>query len=222
VTKPAELGRIAAGDVVPSLSLSPDGSRLYVASELVPASLPSLAGADNTALAKHDCVQKKGTTPRVNGLITVLDVERAVSGQGDPVLARVAAGCSPVRFVESNDASALYVSARGDDVILAFNPRILEADPEHAFVRAFPSGGTAPVGVRLFEHDQLLAVANSNRFADSDGNLTIIPVTGASTTPRRIFAAGQFPRNISASSDDKGLYLTNYTSRSLQVIHASR
>jgi len=222
VGEPHTIGQIPIGDVVPSLAISPDGSRLYVASELLPQSSSfAIAGSKNSVLSKDNCVQKQGTTPRQNGYISVVDVRRAISFEPDAILARVASGCSPVRIVEATDASRLYVSARGDNAILAFDPHLLEQDPEHSLLRLFASGGTAPVGMRLFMNDRFLAVANSNRFADSNGSLAILNVAAnVEPEPRRI-PAGGFPRNLSLSADRSTLYLTNYKSRSLQVLEMS-
>jgi len=137
----------------------------------------------------------------------------------------VAAGCSPVRLVEDGDSARLFVSARGDNVILAFNPPLLESDPEHALLQAIPSGGSAPVGMRLFAKDRMLAVANSNRFDNANGTVAILDVSNVSSAANRApittWTAGSFPRNIGISRDGATLYLTNYTSRSLQVIEIS-
>jgi DNA-binding beta-propeller fold protein YncE len=226
VTHPQTIGQIPVGDVVPSLALSPDGSRIYIATELVPSKEPPpIAGAGNPILTKNDCVQKKGSPPRVNGFITVIDEERAIKAEDNAILSRVAAGCSPVRLVEAADSSVLFVSARGDDRILAFAPVRLESDPEHALLRALSSGGSAPVGMRLFDHDRKLAVANSNRFADENGTIAILDATdhtaGPSSSPLKVQAAGSFPRNIGISRDGRTLYLTNYRSRSLQVMQVA-
>jgi DNA-binding beta-propeller fold protein YncE len=71
----------------------------------------------------------------------------------------------------------------------------------------------------------MLAVANSNRFADSDGTVAILDVSDVSSSSNRIplktWPAGGFPRNIGVSKDGKILFLTNYRSRSLQVIRTS-
>jgi DNA-binding beta-propeller fold protein YncE len=222
VAHPETIGQLATGDIVPSLALSGDGSRLYVASELVPAhDPPHIVGGGNALLTKEDCVQKKGTPARPNGFISVIDTERLIDAQrrASSVLSRIAAGCSPVRLVETANSSALLVSARGDNVILAFSPRLLESDPEHALLHTFSSNGEAPVGVRLFAKDRMLAVANSNRFADAPGNAAIFSI-GASgyTTTLQTLTAGGFPRNITLTPDGRSLYLTNYTSRVLQVI----
>jgi DNA-binding beta-propeller fold protein YncE len=214
--------KIPAGDKVPSLTISPDGSRLYVIREILPSvGVPHLFGTHNPVLTRHDCVQVIGTPPDPNGLITVVDVKRAVAPDSGEhmILSEMASGCSPVRAVEASNASALYVSARGNHQILAFSPSLLESDPDHALLRAFTSGGLAPVGVRLFSGDRMLLVANSNRFLESSGNLAVLDLScSGQNTLRKTIASGNFPRDISLSSDGKTLYVANYTSRSLQVI----
>jgi DNA-binding beta-propeller fold protein YncE len=224
VAHPVTLRQIPAGDVVPSLGLSPDDTRLYVLSELVPAiDARPIAGSTNKSLIKADCVQVENTPPRTNGLVTVIDVQLAIDSVGGEVLSRVAAGCSPVRVAEAADRSALYISARGDDSVLVYDPARMESDPEHSFVRLFASGGVAPVGLRLFAHDRWLAVANSNRFATANGTFSAISISGAAEDPHPTsVSAGAFPRNITISHDGETLYLTNYTSRTLQIIKPHR
>jgi len=219
VQHPNLIGHIPLGDVVPSLSLSANGSHLYVATEIPPANHSvAIAGASNPTLSRSDCVQGKGTTPKQGGYISVIDTERAIHGDANPVLLRIASGCSPVRIVESRNGSALFVSARGDNVVLEFDPSKLTHDPEHAFRRAIPTGGTAPVGLHLFDHDRKLAVANSNRFDNAPGTLALFDLHGAASLQAKILPAGQFPRNLSTSSDGALLYLTNFSSRTVQVI----
>lgn len=222
VTHPQTIGRIPAGNKAPGLTISPDGSRVYVASEILTADNKShIAGAGNPILIKQDCVQRIGTPAQRNGYITVIDVHRAVTPGllGTAVLSRVASGCSPVRLVETADASTLFVSARGDNKILAFNPRLLDSDPDHAFLRAFDSGGIAPVGIRLFDHDRKLAVSNSNRFTDSPGTVAILDLSRPKQSALlQTMSAGVFPRNISLCPDGQSLFLTDYSSRILEVI----
>jgi hypothetical protein len=220
VVHPKAVRQIPAGNVVPSLTISHDGARVYVATELVPSNEAALiAGRSNPLLSKDDCVQKKGTAARGNGFLSVVDVGLATdaSATGSAIVARVAAGCSPVRLTESADASSLFVTARGDNAVLQYNAAMLAADPEHAFRRAIPSGGDAPVGLRLLDRDHLLAVANSNRFGDAAGNLAILSVANPAALLEKL-PAGLFPRNIGDADTDGGLFLTNYSSRSvLQV-----
>lgn len=225
VTSARTLRQIPAGNKVPSLSISPDGSRLYLVREILPpGKLPNLAGAQNPILTKRDCVQVLGTPPGPNGLITVIDVKRAISPNTTQpmVVAETAAGCSPVRAVETSDASALCVSARGDNRILVFSPRLLESDPDHALLREFDSGGIAPVGIGLFSHETMLLVDNSNRFRDNAGSIAVLDISGTAKTPlRETIPSGQFPRDVTISEDGRFLYVANYTSRSLEVISVS-
>ncbi len=220
VLNPKTVRQIPVGNVVPSVAISSDGQRVYVATELVPSNpTVSIAGGSNPLLTKSDCVQRKGTPARGNGFISVIDVQLATdeSPARDAVVARVAAGCSPVRLTESADASSLFVMARGDNAVLQYIAAVLVTDPEHAFQRTIPSGGDAPVGLRLFDHDRLLAVANSNRFGDTPGKLTIFKVSD-SPALLKILPAGLFPRNISDADTNGGLFLTNYSSRSVTQI----
>lgn len=222
VTHPETIGAVATGDVVPSLALSPDGRRLYVASELVPADNPAgIAGVGNPILTKHDCIQRKGTPPRSNGFITVIDVRRAVDPdlRKSAILARISSGCSPVRLDETPDETTLFVTARGDNRVLAFDPQLLVSDSRHALRYAFDSNGTAPVGIRVFAHGRKLAVANSNRFAEGVGTAAIFNLSKSKPpTLARVIPAGTFPRNLTLGAKGHLLYLTNYGSRTLQLI----
>jgi WD40-like Beta Propeller Repeat len=212
------IGQIATGgDAIAGMTLSPDGSRLYVTSE-VAANGTVAAGGNNPILSKSGCVQ--GGVSSLNGLLTVIDVSKAeVAPNAGAILATVDAGCSPVRMSETADATTLWVAVRGDDRVLAFNTAKLESDPDNALLGFASTGGTAPVGVRLFHNDQLLAVANSNRFQTGMANATILGVSSpSSANVVATIATGNFPREITLGPDGTTLYLTNFDSDTLQVI----
>ena len=114
-----------------------------------------------------------------NGLLAVIDVDKAIHGVGqDSIVRIIASGCSPVRAVETADGRHLFAAARGKNTylpiepdtsgyeVLVFDVSTLVSDhPNDALVGHGDSGGTAPVGMALFRNDDsLLAVANSNRF----------------------------------------------------------
>lgn len=135
------------------------------------------------------------------------------------ILATVDAGCSPVRLSETADGTTLWVTVRGDDRVLAFDTAKLESDPNNALLGFASTGGTAPVGVRLFHNDQLLAVANSNRFQTGIANATILSVSSpSSANVVATISTGSFPREITVGPDGTTLYLTNFDSDTLQVI----
>lgn len=214
------LGQIATGGAaIAGMTLSPDGKRLYVTSEVSESS--SAAGASNSILSEDDCVQAAGGTPQPNGLLTVIDVATAETSPGpSAIISTVDAGCSPVRMAETADQSTLWVAARGDNRVLAFSTGMLELNPGNALLGYADSGGTAPVGISLFHNDQLLAVANSNRFdTGSTANAAIMDVVvPASAHVVQTVATGLFPREVTPGPDDATLYLTNYESDTLEVI----
>lgn len=75
------------------------------------------------------------------------------------------------------------------------------------------------MGVRLFHNDQLLAVANSNRFQTGMANATILDVASpSSASVVATISTGNFPREITVGGNGTTLYVTNFDSDTLQVI----
>src|SRR6266550_6516893 len=170
-----------------------------------------------------------------NGLIAVIDVDKATKGMGQAsIITIIAAGCSPVRAIETADVQYVWVAARGRNTqlplpldpdargsqVLGFNrSALVSASPNNAFL------GTAPVGLGLFNNDTLLAVANSNRF-DKTGSECRNPPPGVPPCTANVaimdvsnpaepaviqaipaFADDAFPRNVTVGPDDSTLYV---------------
>ncbi len=216
------LGQISTGgQAIAGMVLSPDGTRLYVTSEIASAATQTTAsGSANPILARTGCVQQVGGNPQINGLLTVINVAKAeATPTSAAILTTIDAGCSPVRMAETANNSTLWVAIRGDNRVLAFSTALLESNPNTALLGYADTGGTAPVGIALFHSDQLLAVANSNRFNTGAANATILSVANpASASVLSTVPTGLFPREITLGPDGSTLYLTNYTSATLQVI----
>ena len=215
------LGQISTGgQAIAGMLLSPDGTRLYVTTEIA-AKTTTAAGASNPVLARTGCVQQAGGTPQINGLLSVISVAQAeTSASSSAILATVDAGCSPVRMAETSDNSTLWVAARGDNRVLAFSTGMLESNASNALLGYADTGGSAPVGIALFRNQTLLAIANSNRFGTgANANATILSVAyPAAASVVETIPTGLFPREITAGPDDATLYLTNYSSNTLEVI----
>jgi DNA-binding beta-propeller fold protein YncE len=84
--------------------------------------------------------------------------------------------------------------------------------------------GAAPVGISFFDHGEMLAVANSNRFSQPTKSQTvsIINVQKAlAGKPHPVVGnvvAGAFPREIAVSAHGTALYITNYNSGTVETI----
>jgi len=214
------LGQIATGGAaIAGIALSPDGTQLYLTTGVAGAKTAA-AGGSNPILARTGCVDYDTGGTSINGLLTVINVATAENNPGPgAIVATVDAGCNPVRIVESADESVLWLTARGDNRVLAFSPSALESNPNNALLGYVGTGGTAPVGLRLFHDDELLAVVNSNRFHTGTANATILYVANPATASViQTIPTGLFPREITVGSDDATLYLTNSDSDTLQLI----
>ena len=225
---PATVAQMHTPRATPGIAISPDGSRLYAVDEVLPQGVPErLAGHNIPELQHENCTQAIGRPSMPNGGLFVIDTAKATALPSDftPQQERDAtpriinAGCSPVREAVSSDGRTVYVTARGDNKVLAFDTAALEHDPAHAFLRAIPSGGDAPVGLALFDHDRKLLVANSNRFANGPGSVTVIDLSDPSKpTVIQTIHTGDFPRNITTSADGRSLLLTVFLSDELMLL----
>jgi DNA-binding beta-propeller fold protein YncE len=218
---------LPAGQATPGVAVSPDGTRVYAVGELIPPTMADrLPGHDNPELRRDGCTQGQGRTTQ-NGALYVLDTQKvaALPADAEPADIRGSrigwtdAGCSPVRAALTADGSRIYVTARGDNRILAFDTARLTNTGAPALAASFASGGEAPVGVKLFNNDRNLLVANSNRFNGGNGNASVFDLSDpAKPVLQQTIKTGEFPRNISTSPDGRTLYLTIFLSDQLMVL----
>ena len=214
--QPVVLGRLAA--LVPvSVVLSPDERLLYVSAMTSP---PAFGWS-------RDCPGPGGGDSVPKGAVLVFDVARAAAGEGGALIGKVQAGCSPVRVALSPGGDTVYTTVRWDNAVLAFDARRVVTDPEHALLARVPVG-MEPVGVLPVNGGSTIVVANSHRFAsDADGNQTLSIIdaarlgSGAAAVVGSI-PAGAFPRELEVTSDGRTLLLTNFGSRTLELIDLAR
>jgi DNA-binding beta-propeller fold protein YncE len=215
------VGRIPVGNAPIALTFSLDGKRLYTTSQSAPVNLgwPRTCrpeGSDAATPANH-----------AFGAVIVADVAPAEASPAHSVVATVPAGCNPVRLVLSPDGARAYVSARGDDALLVFDTKALTSDGAHALVARVPVG-TAPVGIAVIDAGKKIVVTNSNRFAGSAADhqdLTVIDAANVSSGAAAIIGsipAGGFPRELRTTEDGRTLLLTNFTSKTLEIVDLDR
>ncbi len=201
------IGAIATNLAPVGLTLSSDGRWLYATSEIKPSIIRPCPG---------------NGVPRAQGTLQVIDTQQAQSASTKAVVSSVTAGCSPVRVALSPDDTTVWVTARGDNRILAFDAQALRTNASRA-QRASVDVGSAPVGLALIDDGKVGIVANSNRFNQSAGRAT---ATAFDTTKAlegqpavlTTLQTGAFPREVTESPDHQVIYITNYGSDSFQVI----
>ncbi len=217
------IGQIPAGNAPVGLTLSPDERYLYATSQAAPKSFgwpadcrPEAAGPGGQTLPNH-----------AHGAVLVVDVARAKTDPAHSVIAAIAAGCNPVRIVMSPSGDRVYVTARSDNELLVFDTNLLLTDSAHAMIGRVPVG-TAPVGVVVMDGGNKVAVTNSNRFAGSGADqqfLTVIDAARVSTGKSAVLGkipAGGFPRELRLTADGQTLLVTNFSSRTVEIVDLSR
>ena len=209
----ATVGRIPVGNGPIAVTLSRDEKYLFGTSLSMPLS------SDRPPECQPD--------RKPQGAIFVVDVATAKTDPAHSVVATVRAGCEPVRLVLSPLGDVAYVSARGDDSLLAFNTTKLVQDPTRALIGKVPTG-TSPIGIAVIDNGKKIVVANSNRFAgrtSAQQSLSVIDANRIGAGSAAILGsipAGEFPREMSVSSDLQTLFVVNVNSRVMEVIDLAR
>lgn len=194
------------------MAISSDNRYLYVTSEV------------SKAAAKQPVFNP--ILQQAVGTLSVVNIAKAESDPSHAVIARVPAGCNPGRVVLSSTGNIAWVTARASNMLLAFNTSRLLTDPHHALLVSLPVG-TAPVGVALLNNDSVIAVANSNRFAQDQTPQTVMlldtrRVLAGKPALLKTFRVGLFPRELSTTPDGQTLFVTNYTSNTLTIINITK
>lgn len=187
------VGYVPLGIAPVGIAVSPGGRYLYVTSEATVAT------------------QQVGT-------LTTINLAKAERAPSHAIVSTVPAGCNPVRVVATR--SAVYVTARASDAVLEFNAGALVADPDAALTESVQVG-EAPVGLALVDHDRVIVVSDSNRFA-ATGAGSSLAVVGVSPyggmTLAGYLPAGSFPRDMAASPNGKTLIVSNYDSNQIETV----
>ena len=221
--KPSSIvGKIPTGTLPIALTMSADGALMYATSQWAPSSLAWPIECKSEGRNASD------TTPvNPQGAIHIIDMARARTDPAHSVIGSVPAGCSAVRLVLSPTGDRAYVTARNSNALLVFDVSKLRSDPTHALIGRVPVG-TAPVGVAVVDGGRKVIVTNSNRFAGSSSDhqaLTVIDaakITQGAAAVIGSIPAGAFPREMRVTPDGRTLVLTNFGSRSIELVDLTR
>jgi DNA-binding beta-propeller fold protein YncE len=217
---PAVLAHVALDRAPQGLALSADGRTLYVASEVARDDGPPVAGADDARIARARCAADLGKS----GVLTVIDTATLVADPAHAVVARIAAGCDPVRVAVTPSDGTVWVSDRGEDRVLAFSAARLRADPAHALLAAI-AVGSKPVGLAPSADGTHVVTADSNRAIDPDapgtrGAVSVIDVGAALRgAPGAVSSlpAGAEPREVAAAPDGT-FFVTSAGERTVDIV----
>ena len=215
------IGRIPVGYGPSGLAFSSDQHYLYATSQI------ALAGWGWPNACKAPGAGASAAPNHRRGALHVIDVARAVVDPSRSVVATVPAGCDPVRVVTSTVDNRAYVTARSDNVLLAFDTGRLISDSAHALIGTVTTH-TGPVGIALLGGGRRVVVTNSPRFAGSSTDTAMVTIvdanaigTGRNATVTSVaLIAG--PLELTPTRDGRTLLLTGFESQRLVFLNVTK
>ena len=215
----AMIGRIPVGNGPVAVTLSWDEKYLFSTSLFMDPSndwLPECQPEWNLKAPKNP-----------QGSIFVIDVAKAKTDPAHSVVSTVRAGCTPVRLVLSPHGDIAYVTARGENSLLAFDTKKLVLDSTRSLIGKVPTGN-GPTGIAVVDAGKKIVVTESNRFGGNtsdDESLLVIDASrigGADTAILGSIPAGSLPREMAVSPDSRTLFVVNTNSKKLEIIDLAR
>jgi hypothetical protein len=208
-----KVGTIHAGREVLALVFARDPRYLYIVSEQ--------NGSDSTWSTA--CPQNLPNKKPVEGVVHVIDVEKAKKDPANSILSRVKAGCVATRLTLSPKGDRAYVTARADNALVVLDTTKFLTDPDHAKIATIPVGKT-PTGSTLMDGGSKLIVSNIGD-PNEQQSLTVIDTTKIESGAGAVVGAipvGSGPRDATVLRDGRTLIVPNFNSSTLQVIDLPR
>jgi DNA-binding beta-propeller fold protein YncE len=117
-----------------------------------------------------------------------------------------------------SSGGTVWVTARESDAILGFSASDLTRGTPALI--ADIGVGAAPVGMALFDGDQRMLVADSNRFGEGASSLAVLDLTGKPALVGYL-PAGGFPRQMTLEPNKQEILVTNYSSSQLEAVQVA-
>ena len=204
------IGKVPTGTQPVGLKLSPDQRFLYSAVEIA----KDASGGASTCTEAGRGGQASSI---LEGVLTVIDTEKATRGADNAVIAELPSGCRPVRVVVSKDGSRVYIAARGSNEIVGFDAAMARSNAKAARLGSVKLSGPA-IGLALAFDDSTLIASHGQTLTLIDaakihlGNAAIRGTAPASGPGRELFI----------TSDNRTLLLTDNAASTLEIIDLTR
>jgi hypothetical protein len=156
----------------------------------------------------------------------VISIAKAERDPSRAAIPTVAAGCTPVRVVVSANGKIVWVTARGNDQLLAFSAKRLITDPSHARLATVRVTGP-PIGLALIDNDSEIVVAcvGSTTRKPGPGRPDVVSSAAALMHRRALLGtipAGVHPRELGLEPNHTTLLVGNFGSDQLEAVAINR
>lgn len=199
------------------LALSQDGRLLYVTNAV--AVDPAHPKFHPVKCSYRSDLRRLAVVPD-EGTLQVFDAA-ALSQGSKAQLARVRAGCAPVRVALDEQRHIIWMTARESDVLIGYP----QAGVLHGATTAplLVRTGKSPVGLAIGAADGILAVGDSARFEKRQRRQMVALYSTHDLLLRaphamKVEEVGAFPRDIVINAAGTAMYVANFGSSSVSVI----
>jgi len=197
------IGKVRLGSNPVGMTLSPDGTLLYV-----------------TSYSTTDAIVTG------EGLLSVLDVSKAETDTAASVVAQTTAGCGPARVITSDGGKTVWVTARNSNALLGFNASLLLSAPRHSLIGEVPVGH-APIALTLVNGETRMIVSDTDtqNTGPTAHNLAVVNVAAALARKPALLGfipTGKYPRDFATIPGGRYLLVADNGSGQVHVLDLSK
>jgi DNA-binding beta-propeller fold protein YncE len=209
-SRDAIVGEIEVGHAPITSAFSPDGTTMYVTSEI------ALRKYGFPVSCRPEGAPADAKLELPPGVVLSIDLAKAETQPSSSIIGIAAADCATVRLSLSPDGQSLWATNRGSNTLTQLNASAIGASNQSAKIASIPVGSN-PVPVLATTDGRYVLVGNTNRFGlggTTKGSISVIDAHD-----QRVVAtlkAGSFPREF-----DRGVgtmvFLSNNRSDSVDI-----
>jgi DNA-binding beta-propeller fold protein YncE len=209
-SRDAIVGEIEVGRAPITSAFSPDGTKMYVTSEIA----PQKYGFPISCRREGAPADAKLELPF--GVVLSVDLAKAETNPSSSIIGATPVDCATVRLSLSPDGRFLWATNRGSNTLTQLNASAIGASNQSAEI-ASVSVGSNPVPVLATRDGRYVLVGNTNRFGlggTTAGSISVIDAHDLRIVGT--LKAGSFPREF-----DRGVgttvFLSNNRSDSIEI-----
>jgi DNA-binding beta-propeller fold protein YncE len=209
-SRDAIVGNIEVGHAPITSAFSPDGTKMYVTSEI------ALRKYGLPISCRQEGAPANAKLELPSGVVLSIDIAKAETDPSSSIIGIAAADCATVRLSLSPDGRSIWATNRGSNTLTQLNASAIGASNQPAKIASIPVGSN-PVPVLATTDGRYVLVGNTNRFGlggTTQGSISVIDAHD-----QRIVGtlkAGSFPREF-----DRGVgttvFLSNNRSDSVEI-----
>ncbi|HEY3676954.1 MAG TPA: beta-propeller fold lactonase family protein [Candidatus Tumulicola sp.] len=189
-SRDAIVGEIEVGNAPITTAFSPDGTKMYVTSEV------ALRKYGFPVSCRREGAPADAKLELPAGVVLSVDLAKAETDPSSSIIGIAAADCATVRLSLSPDGRFVWATNRGSNTLTQLDNSAIGAGNQAAKIASVPVGSN-PVPVLATSDGRYVLVGNTNRFGvggTTSGSISVVDAHDLRVVDT--FAAGVFPRGF--------------------------